>query len=107
MVMMGVGMYPHVEGGDYFQEKARRLRGKHDHAEHAEGNAADAELATKAYDAPRITEVISHELRLDQQAVGAVAIDQLVVSATFDDAAMIENEDFVGMADGREAVGDD
>ena len=43
----------------------------------------------------------------DQAGVGAVAGHELVVAADLDDAAVVEDDDAVGVADGAEAVGDD
>src|SRR5947209_2461435 len=45
--------------------------------------------------------VPGHEAR-----VAALERDQLVVRATLDDLAAVEDDDLVGVSDGREAVGD-
>ena len=47
------------------------------------------------------------ELGVVQVEVEPAVGDQLVVAALFDDLAVVHDEDRVGVADGREAVGDD
>ena len=39
--------------------------------------------------------------------VQPAALDQLIVIALFGDAAVVEDDDHVGMTDGRQAVRDD
>src|SRR5581483_7376403 len=42
-----------------------------------------------------------------QRGVEAAPLEQLAVGALLDDAAVLEDDDQVGVADGRQAVGDD
>ena len=44
--------------------------------------------------------------RFDQRRVAAAAVEQLRVRAAFHDAAVLEHQDQVGVADGRQPVGD-
>src|SRR5918997_1559808 len=47
-----------------------------------------------------------HELRLGEFGEAAALGDELVEGAGLDDTALVEDEDAVGVADGRQAVGD-
>src|ERR1019366_10367406 len=47
------------------------------------------------------------ELRVVEVVVEAAPEQQLLVTALFDDAAVVHHYDRVGIADGRQAVGDD
>ncbi len=44
---------------------------------------------------------------LVEVGVGAAFGEELVVGAAFDDVAVVEHKDHVGVADGGEAMGDD
>ena len=47
------------------------------------------------------------DLQLDHLAIPAALVHQIGVRALLDDAAMVENDDAIGVHDGAEAVGDD
>ena len=49
----------------------------------------------------------SDQLCFYQETVSAIACDEFVVGAAFDDFPLAEDEDGVGVADGGKAVGDD
>ena len=51
--------------------------------------------------------VLAEGLHVDKAAVEAAEGDELAVGAALDDGAVVHNDDFVGVADGGEAVGDD
>ena len=53
-----------------------------------------------------LTELFSHELALNKFFVGAVAGNQLVVVALFDDLALAQDYNLVGIADRRQPVCD-
>ena len=46
-------------------------------------------------------------MHVDQTTVEAVACDELVVGATLCNGAVVHDDDVIGVADGREAVGND
>ncbi len=48
-----------------------------------------------------------HRLHFDKSGIVAVESEKLVVSAALDNLSFVEHADEVGVADGRQAVGDD
>jgi hypothetical protein len=46
-------------------------------------------------------------LSFNQGFVGAVLLDELVMGATLQDLASLEDDDFISILDGRESVSDD
>ena len=47
------------------------------------------------------------DLGAEEAGVAAARIDEIIVAPLFDDSALVEDDDEVGVADGAEAVGDD
>ena len=52
-------------------------------------------------------ELLGHELTLNKFLVGAVGCDEFVVSTFFHDLSLLEHDDLVSVANGRESMGDD
>ena len=70
-----------------------------------EAGEGDTQLASRP--SLRRRRIGRRELARDELSVEPALGEELLVRAAFGDAALVEDDDAVGVADGREAVGDD